>query len=102
MSTPEVAGNEAIVSMVALGCGVGVVPDAVIDHISMGEDTPSGGQTGAKTLRCNQVQKRRLTSVNPRLREEPNSRLTTRLSLEIEEPGAPVARTIYWPILRRP
>lgn len=33
----EVAGNEAIVSMVALGCGVGVVPDAVIDHSPMGD-----------------------------------------------------------------
>lgn len=33
----EVAGNEAIVSMVALGCGVGVVPEAVIDHSPMGD-----------------------------------------------------------------
>lgn len=32
----EVAGNEAIVSMVALGCGVGLVPAAVIDHSPMG------------------------------------------------------------------
>ena len=33
----EVAGNEAIVSMVALGCGVGVVPAAVIDHCPLGD-----------------------------------------------------------------
>ncbi|ENY72940.1 HTH-type transcriptional activator IlvY [Aeromonas diversa] len=33
----EVAGNEGIVAMVALGCGVGLVPDAVIDHSPMGE-----------------------------------------------------------------
>ena len=33
----EVAGNEAIVSMVALGLGVGLVPAAVIDHSPMGE-----------------------------------------------------------------
>lgn len=33
----EVAGNEAIVSMVALGCGIGVVPEAVIDHSPMGD-----------------------------------------------------------------
>ena len=33
----EVAGNEAIVSMVALGCGVGLVPEAVIDHSPMGD-----------------------------------------------------------------
>ena len=32
----EVAGNEAIVSMVTLGCGVGLVPAAVIDHSPMG------------------------------------------------------------------
>lgn len=33
----EVAGNEGIVAMVALGCGVGLVPDAVIDHSPLGE-----------------------------------------------------------------
>lgn len=33
----EIAGNEAIVSMVALGCGVGLVPDAVIDHSPKGD-----------------------------------------------------------------
>jgi LysR family positive regulator for ilvC len=32
----EVAGNEAIVSMVALDCGVGLVPEAVIDHSPLG------------------------------------------------------------------
>ena len=32
----EVAGNEGIVAMVALGFGVGVVPAAVIDHSPMG------------------------------------------------------------------
>ena len=31
----EVAGNEAIVSMVALGFGVGQVPEAVLDHSPM-------------------------------------------------------------------
>ncbi|RDV24910.1 HTH-type transcriptional activator IlvY [Alteromonas aestuariivivens] len=30
-----VAGNEAIVSMVALGCGVGFVPQVVLDHSSL-------------------------------------------------------------------
>ena len=33
----EVAGNEGIVAMVALGFGVGVVPAAVIDHSPMGD-----------------------------------------------------------------
>lgn len=33
----EVAGNEAIVSMVALGCGVGLVPEAVLDHSLLGD-----------------------------------------------------------------
>ena len=33
----EIAGNEAIVSMVALGCGVGLVPAAVIDHSPKGD-----------------------------------------------------------------
>lgn len=33
----EVAGNEGIVAMVALGFGVGLVPAAVIDHSPMGE-----------------------------------------------------------------
>jgi len=33
----EVVGNEAIVSMVALGCGIGLVPEAVIDHSPMGD-----------------------------------------------------------------
>jgi LysR family transcriptional regulator, positive regulator for ilvC len=32
----EVAGNEAIVSMVALDCGIGIVPEAVIDHSPLG------------------------------------------------------------------
>lgn len=31
----SVGGNEAIVSMVALGCGVGFVPQIVLDHSSM-------------------------------------------------------------------
>jgi LysR family positive regulator for ilvC len=33
----EVAGNEGIVAMVALGCGAGLVPEAVIDHSPMGD-----------------------------------------------------------------
>ena len=33
----EVAGNEGIVAMVALGFGVGLVPAAVIDHSPMGD-----------------------------------------------------------------
>jgi len=33
----EIAGNEAIVSMVSLGCGVGLVPAAVIDHSPKGD-----------------------------------------------------------------
>lgn len=33
----EVAGNEGIVAMVALGCGVGLVPAAVIDHSPLGD-----------------------------------------------------------------
>ena len=31
----SVGGNEAIVSMVALGCGVGFVPQVVLDHSGM-------------------------------------------------------------------
>lgn len=31
----SVGGNEAIVSMVALGCGIGFVPQVVVDHSSM-------------------------------------------------------------------
>ena len=31
----QVAGNEAIVSMVALGCGVAFVPQIVLDHSTM-------------------------------------------------------------------
>ncbi len=31
----SVGGNEAIVSMVALGCGIGFVPQVVLDHSSM-------------------------------------------------------------------
>ena len=30
-----VAGNEAIVSMVALGCGLGIVPEVVLDHSTL-------------------------------------------------------------------
>lgn len=30
-----VAGNEAIVSMVALGCGIGIVPQVVVDNIQL-------------------------------------------------------------------
>lgn len=33
----EVAGNEAIVGMVALGCGIALVPTAVIDHSPMAD-----------------------------------------------------------------
>lgn len=33
----EVAGNEAIIGMVALGFGIGVVPRVVIDHSPMGD-----------------------------------------------------------------
>lgn len=32
----EVAGNEAIVSMVTLDCGIGLVPEAVIEHSTFG------------------------------------------------------------------
>ncbi|MFT2092888.1 HTH-type transcriptional activator IlvY [Paraglaciecola sp. 2405UD69-4] len=32
-----VAGNEAIVSMVALGCGLAIVPQIVLDHSSVGQ-----------------------------------------------------------------
>ena len=32
-----VAGNEAIVSMVALGCGLGIVPEVVLDHSIVGQ-----------------------------------------------------------------
>jgi LysR family positive regulator for ilvC len=32
-----VAGNEAIVSMVALGCGLGIVPQVVLDHSTIGQ-----------------------------------------------------------------
>ncbi|WP_158972661.1 HTH-type transcriptional activator IlvY [Paraglaciecola sp. L3A3] len=32
-----VAGNEAIVSMVALGCGLGIVPSIVLDHSTVGQ-----------------------------------------------------------------
>ncbi len=32
----QVAGNEAIVSMVALGCGLAIVPQVVLDHSSLG------------------------------------------------------------------
>lgn len=34
----EVAGNEAIVSMVSLGCGIGIVPEAVIDKSPVGNN----------------------------------------------------------------
>lgn len=34
----EVAGNEAIVSMVSLGCGMGVVPAAVVDKSPVGNN----------------------------------------------------------------
>lgn len=33
----KVAGNEAIVSMVALGCGLGIVPQIVLDHSSLSQ-----------------------------------------------------------------
>lgn len=33
----KVAGNEAIVSMVALGCGLAIVPQIVLDHSSVGQ-----------------------------------------------------------------
>ncbi|MGS2721049.1 HTH-type transcriptional activator IlvY [Paraglaciecola aestuariivivens] len=33
----KVAGNEAIVSMVALGCGLGIVPEVVLDHSAIGQ-----------------------------------------------------------------
>ena len=33
----RVTGNEAIVSMVALGCGVGIVPQAVLDNTRLGD-----------------------------------------------------------------
>lgn len=33
----NVAGNEAIVSMVALDCGVGIVPEVVLDHSLLGQ-----------------------------------------------------------------
>jgi LysR family positive regulator for ilvC len=33
----KVAGNEAIVSMVALGCGLGIVPQVVLDHSTIGQ-----------------------------------------------------------------
>ena len=32
-----VAGNEAIVSMVALGCGLGIVPEVVLDNSTVGQ-----------------------------------------------------------------
>ena len=32
-----VAGNEAIVSMVALGCGLGIVPQVVLDYSTIGQ-----------------------------------------------------------------
>jgi len=32
-----VAGNEAIVSMVALGCGLGIVPEVVLNHSTLGQ-----------------------------------------------------------------
>ncbi|OAN16898.1 transcriptional regulator IlvY [Photobacterium jeanii] len=33
----QIAGHEAIVSMVALGCGIGIAPDVVIDNSPMGD-----------------------------------------------------------------
>ncbi|MEO9945940.1 MAG: HTH-type transcriptional activator IlvY [Paraglaciecola sp.] len=33
----KVAGNEAIVSMVALGCGLAIVPQIVLDHSTVGQ-----------------------------------------------------------------
>jgi LysR family positive regulator for ilvC len=33
----SVGGNEAIVSMVALGCGIGIVPQIVLDHSLLGQ-----------------------------------------------------------------
>ncbi|MCC2616994.1 HTH-type transcriptional activator IlvY [Aestuariibacter halophilus] len=33
----SVGGNEAIVSMVALGCGIGIVPQVVVDHSIAGQ-----------------------------------------------------------------
>ena len=33
----SVAGNEAIVSMVALGCGLGIVPQVVLDYSTIGQ-----------------------------------------------------------------
>ena len=32
-----VAGNEAIVSMVALGCGLGIVPEVVLDNSTISQ-----------------------------------------------------------------
>lgn len=42
----QVSGHEAIVSMVALGCGVGIAPDVVINNSPVKKNTEAGCITG--------------------------------------------------------